>query len=158
MIYNMLYIKLNLTSMISEAIGRFFPGLLVSSRDSKMGKTRSNVRENWISNTLNVKAKTFRKGIQRKWLFAYFNPWWISWPYYKVLENWRKCCSRYLWYINDPKVQNTIQAIEFEIMTFCCFWRDLLKLQLMTSSLWLIDFDLRNVKVRPNSYDSRREN
>ena len=59
----MTYIKLNLTSMISEAIGRFFPDLIASSRDSKMGKARNNVRDNQISNTLNVKAKTFRNRI-----------------------------------------------------------------------------------------------
>ena len=37
-------IKLNLTSMVSEAIGRFFPDWIAWSRDSKMLKAGNNVR------------------------------------------------------------------------------------------------------------------
>ena len=51
MIYNMLYIKLDLTLMISEAIGRFFPDQIVQSRDSKIKKEESMHLDISISNT-----------------------------------------------------------------------------------------------------------
>ena len=71
----MLYIKLNLTSMISKAIGKFFPDRIIKSRDSKMLKTRSNVRDNFTSNTQNEKVKLFLIPILRFPFFANFNPW-----------------------------------------------------------------------------------
>ena len=123
--------------------------------------TRNNVRDNFMSNTQNAKTKLFSFRIERKPFFSNFNPWWISWPSYKVLENRRQCCSRYLWYINESKVEIWIywlsDLIEWfidwvtEDAIFFCFWRGLLMLGLMTSSVWIIKFDLKKVKFRPSS-------
>ena len=97
MICNMLFIKLNLKSMISS----------------------------W----------SYRKIFSRRKS-------WVTWKYR----------SRYLWYINESKVETWIYWLSFEISSFCCFWGGLLKPRLMTSSAWLIKFDLRKVKFRPSSY------
>ena len=43
-----------------------------------------------MSNRLNEELKNFTNGFVRSRIFEYFNPWWISWPSYKVLEKWRK--------------------------------------------------------------------
>ena len=57
--------------------------------------------------------------------------------------------------------------LEFEdfdhiIMTsfvkFFCFLKGLFKVQLMTSSVGLIDHDLEKVRIRPNSYELRKKN
>ena len=77
---------------------------------------------------------------------------------YKVLENRRKCRSRYLWYKNKSEVEIWIYWLSFEKTIFFCFWWGLLKLGLMTSSVWLIKFDLKKVKFRPGNYKSGKEN
>ena len=110
-----------------------------------------------MSNTKNVKAKLFSFRIPSEWFFANFDPWWISWPSCEVLEKRRKCSPRYLSYIHESKVLNVKYPLVFEWMIFWCFWRGLSNLQLMTSSAWLIKFELGKVKFRPNSYQSRKE-
>ena len=123
-----------------------------------MQKTRSNVPDNWTRNTLNEITKLFRYRIRRLLFFAISDPQWFSWPSGRVLKNRRKCCSRYLWYINESEVENWFYSLSFEISIFCCFWRGLLKLRLVSLLIWLIEIDLGKVKFRPNSYYWEKEN
>ena len=119
--------------------------------------TVSYVRDILITSNQNERAKFFSFRIRSAWFFANFNPGWISWPSCKVLEKRRKCSPRYLCYINESKVQNMKYSLVFEGMTFLCFWWGLLNLQMMTSSVWLTNFDLEKVKFRPNCFQSRKE-
>ena len=100
----MLYIKFYSTSMVSEAIGRFFPDRIAWSRDSKMRKTRQGPRDISISNTQNEKAEVFHGWVARTYVWPNFDAWRISGPSHSFLNKWPKD-SLAIYNINENRTQ-----------------------------------------------------